>query len=279
VKPCTLFLSLLLILAPYSAGAEDVVVSRRVYATTGRSFQQLWVWSPVTGALEQLTYSSRDHNGPSCSADGREIEFSSGDLRLRFDRRTGLEAVFDAASATSRSVPQVDANVAVPGCDDGTASRSHDGGRVACAAHSEEIAVVEVRTGRELAHVPFDRQSAAGERYPPWSLQSTWSPDDARLLIATFGYGSTSTSAFLDYFVLDLATWRWTRAFSGNDAAWLDDGRRIVFTTPRELTRLPGTAKRVWTTRLAVFDRATSSVTTLTSDLTNHTALTLCATR
>jgi Tol biopolymer transport system component len=269
---------LLLILAPFSAGAEDVVVSRRVYATTGRSFQQLWAWSPVTGALEQLTHSSRDHDDPSCSADGRDIVFSSGDLRLRFDRRTGLETVFDP-SATSRSVPQVDANVAIPGCDDGTESRSHDGVRVACAVHSEEIAVIEVRTGRELARVPFDQQSAAGGRYPPWSLQSTWSPDDARLLVATFGYGSTSTSAFLDYFVLDLATRRWTRAFSGNDAAWLDDGRRIVFITPRELTWLPGTAKRVWTTHLAVFDRAASSVTTLTSDLTNHTALTLCRTR
>jgi len=278
VKRCALSVSLLLILAPFSAGAEDVVVSRRVYATTGRSFQQLWAWSPVTGALEQLTHSSRDHDDPGCSADGSDIMFSSGDLRLRFDRRTGDETVFDP-SATSPSFPRVDATIAVPGCDDRTASRSHDGVRAACAVHSEEIAVVEIPTGRELARVAFDQQSAAGFRHPPWPLQSTWSPDDARLLVATFGFGSTSTSAFLDYFVLDLATRRWTRAFSGNDAAWLDDGRRIVFTTPRELTWLPGTAKRVWTTHLAVFDHATGRMTALTSDLANHTALTLCATR
>jgi Tol biopolymer transport system component len=106
-----------------------------------------------------------------------------------------------------------------------------------------------------------------------------WSPDDARLLVGTFGYGSSSTSAFLDYFVLDLATRRWARGFSGNDAAWLPDGRRIVFTTPRELSPLPGTTKHVWTTQLAVFDLATGTVTALTSDAANNDGLTVCGAR
>jgi hypothetical protein len=52
-----------------------------------------------------------------------------------------------------------------------------------------------------------------------------------------------------------------------------------VFTTPRDLTRLPGTAKRVWTTKLAAFDLATRTVTTLASDLANHEGLTLCGGR
>ena len=269
--------SILLILAPRGADAQDVIVSRRVYATAGHSFRQLWVWSPDTGGFEQLTSSSRDHNEPSCSPDGRHIEFSSGDQQLRFDRTTGVEeAAIADASATKRSEPQADARIAVGDCDAGTASRSHDGNRVACAVHGEDVAVVDVATRRELVHVAFDQQSAGGYRYPPWSLQSTWSPDDARLLVGTYGYGSTSTSSFLDYFVLDLATRRWTRAVSGNVAAWLGDGRRIVFTTPRQLTRLPGTAQRVWTTKLAVFDLATGTVTTLASDLANHEALTLC---
>jgi len=64
-----------------------------------------------------------------------------------------------------------------------------------------------------------------------------------------------------------------------SSSTWLGDGRRIVFTTPRDLTRLPGTAKRVWTTKLAAFDLATRTVTTLASDLANHEGLTLCGGR
>ena len=276
MKRCLRAVWLLLILAPRWAGAEDVIVSRRVYATTGQSFRQLWVWSPETGAFEQLTHSSRDHDNPSCSADGRQILFSSGDVRLRFDRATGLEAPLDDASAPSASVPQADTRSALVGCDAGTASRSHDRNRLACTVHSEDIAIVDVATRREVVHLTFDQKSASGYRYAPWSLQSTWSPDDARLLVGTYGYGSTSTSSFLDYFVLDLATRRWTPGFSGNDATWLGDGRRIVFTRPRDLTRLPGTAKRVWTTQLAVFDLASGTATTLASDIANHEAVTLC---
>jgi len=86
-----------------------VIVSRRVYATIGKSFQQLWAWSPDTNAFEQLTHSSRDHISPSCSPDGRQIECSSGDLRLRFDRATDVEAATDDASSTTPSDPHADA--------------------------------------------------------------------------------------------------------------------------------------------------------------------------
>jgi Tol biopolymer transport system component len=279
MKRCLRTVSFLLILAPRLAAADDVIVSRRVYATAGRSYRQLWVWSPDTGAFEPLTRASRHHDNPRCSADGRQIEFSSDDLRLRFDRTTGVEAAIDDASAPSLPLPQADVSSAIGGCDAGTASRSHDGNRVVCAVRGQDIAVVDVARQREVVHVTFDEKSADGYGYTPWPLQSTWSPDDARLLVGTYGYGSSSTSSFLDYFVLDVATRRWTRGFSGNDAAWLSDGRRIVFTRPRDLTWLPGTAKRVWTTQLAVFDLVSGTATTVASDVANHEGLTLCRSR
>lgn len=279
MKRLILPVSLLLIVLSRCAAAQEVVVSRRVYAPAGRSFQQLWVWSPDTGALEQLTRAPRDHHNPSCAADGKAIDFSSGDRRLRFDRGMASEMPIDDAPATARNGPRADGRIDLPGCDGGTASRAHDASRVACAVHGEAIAVVEIRTPRELGRVPFSPRSSGGYPYPPWSLQSTWAPDDARLLVGTYGSGSSSTSSFLDYFVLDLATRQWTRAFSGNHAAWLDDGRRIVFTTPRHLSPLPGTAMHVWTTQLAVFDLAAGSVAALTSDVANNEAVTVCPTR
>ena len=271
--------SLLLIAVSRCAVAQEVIVSRRVYAPVGKSFHQLWVWSPGTGAFEQLTRAPRDHHDPGCAADGRNIDFSSGDRRLRFDRATAIEMPIDEAPAVVRNGTRADEKIAVRGCDAGTASRAHDGSRIACAAHGEAIAVVEVGTQRELERVAFSPKSSGGYRYPAWPLQSAWAPDDTRLLVGTYGYGSNSTSSFLDYFVLDLATRQWTQAFSGNDAAWLDDSRRIVFTTPRDLAPLAGTPMHVWTTQLALFDSATGSVTALTSDVANNEAVSVCRTR
>lgn len=200
MKGLVLPVSLLLIVISRCVVAQEVIVSRRVYAPAGRSFHQLWVWSPDTGAFEQLTRAPRDHHDPSCAANGSDIDFSSGDRRLRFDRGAAIEMPIDDVPATSRDGPRADERIEVRGCDAGTASRAHDASRVACAVHGQAIAVVEVRTERELERLPFSPQSSGGYAYPPWSLQSAWAPDDARLLVGTYGYGSTSTSSFLDYF-------------------------------------------------------------------------------
>jgi hypothetical protein len=279
MKRLVLPVSLLLIVVSRWTAAQEVIVSRRVYTPAGTSFHQLWVWSPDTAAFEQLTRAPRDHRDPSCAADGTAIDFSSGDRRLRFERGTATEIAVDDAPPAAPIGRRAGERIEVFGCDAGTASPAHDTSRVACAVHGEAIAVVEVRTQRELERAPFNQHSPGGYPYPPWPLQSTWAPDDARLLVGTYGYGSSSTSSFLDYFVLDLATRQWTRAFSGNYAAWLEGGRRIVFTTPRDLAPLPGTTKHVWTTQLAVFDLGTGVVTALTSDVANNEEVTVCPTR
>ncbi len=55
----------------------QVVLSRRVYAEHGRTWQQLWNWSPSDGALKPLTNTPRDHSQPHCSRDNRRIFFIS----------------------------------------------------------------------------------------------------------------------------------------------------------------------------------------------------------
>jgi Tol biopolymer transport system component len=161
-------------------------------------------------------------------------------------------------------------------CDDGTLSTSPDGLRVACAAHGQDIVIVDLSSLQEIERVPFGQRYSTGELYPPWSLQSTWSPDGRQLLVGT--YGGSSTSPALDYFLLDLATQQWASAFKGNDPVWLPDGANIVFTTPRELELLPGLWKhQVWTAHLAIYNLAARQQTLLTSGVTNNVQPALCA--
>jgi Tol biopolymer transport system component len=258
-----------------SMDAQQVVFSRRVYKTRGQSFQQLWIWSPMDGKLEPLTRSARNHERPTCSRDGTQVFFGSDEDRWRLDRNTGIEQRVDDRSAAETVATSDAPSVQVPQCDDGTLSTSPDGLRVACAAHGEEIVIVDLGSLQEIERVAFGQRYSSGERYPPWSLQSTWSPDVRQLLVGT--YGGSSTSPALDYFLLDLATERWTRAFTGNDPVWMPDGANIVFTTPRELVPLPGSWKRhVWAEHLAVYNLAADQSTLLTSGVTNNMQPTVC---
>ena len=59
------------------SSSADIVFSRRVYAAVGRTYQQLWTWSPSDGSLTPLTNSARDHSQPICSPNGNEILFVS----------------------------------------------------------------------------------------------------------------------------------------------------------------------------------------------------------
>lgn len=86
-----------------SAGAQQVILSRRVYAARGQTYQQLWIWSATDGSLKPLTNSPRDHNQPMCSRDGKQIFFNSVDQSIwSFDRATGTEHEVLAVSTSNR---------------------------------------------------------------------------------------------------------------------------------------------------------------------------------
>ena len=259
-----------------SATAQQVVFSRRVYAIHGRSFQQLWIWSPSGRNLEPLTRSARDHERPTCSADGKQVFFTSGDGRWQLDRNTGIEKPVTATPRATTAIANEVPRFTVAACDESTWSRSPDGSRLACAANGKDIVIVDLRTQQEIERLPFGQHYSNGEPYPAWPLKSIWSPGAAQLLVGTYGENGSSTSPALDYFLLDLATHEWVRAFTGNDAGWLPDGTAIVFTTPRELVRLPGSSKRVWAAQLAIYDAATRKQTLLASGVTNNIQPIVC---
>jgi hypothetical protein len=266
------------------AHAQQVVFSRRVYQVRGRSFQQLWTWSVADRTLTQLTNSPRDHTSPICSADGGDVFFDSWSppdpagppSRWALDRTTRVERPLRVVDFTR--VPQGGEPVTglAPPCDDDSAVASPDRSRVACTAKGEEIVILGFDTHEEIARIPFQQHYLSGESYPPWPLQSSWSPDGRYLLVGT-GAPTNSTSPHLDYFVLDLPTEQWTRAFSGNNPIWLPDSTRVVFSTERDLAPLPGSSKhKVWVAHLALYDYAAGAVRLLTSGVSNNEEPTLC---
>lgn len=262
-----------------SIEAQQVVFSRRVYAARGTTFQQLWIWSASDGRLTQLTSSARDHQTPVCSPDATQIFFDSYTTSVaqphwRFDRKTGIEEPMNGRPPRTEIVA-LDSKRRVPGCDDRTWARAPDGSRAACTADGESLVIVDLTTGNEIDRIRFDQYYSTGEPYPPWALQSTWSPDGHSLLVGT--YAGNSTSPALEFFLLDLSTRTWTRAMTGNNPVWLPKGDAIIYETPRDLVPLPlsGT-HRVWSAHLARFDVATRTVTRLTSGVTNNVQPTLC---
>jgi hypothetical protein len=91
------------------------------------------------------------------------------------------------------------------------------------------------------------------------------------------GAFTNSTSPHGDYFVLDLTTEQWTRAFSGNNPIWLPDSTRVVFSRERDLGPLPGSSThKVWVAHLALYDYTAGTVRLLTSDASNNEEPTLC---
>jgi len=273
-----------LLLIASLADAQQVVFSRRVYQVRGRSFQQLWTWSVADGTLAQLTNSPRDHTSPICSADGRDVFFDSWSppdppgppSRWALDRATGVERPLKVVDFTRVQRGREPVAGLAPPCDDDTAVASPDRSRVACTAKGEEVVILDFDTHEEITRIPFQQHYLSGERYPPWPLQSSWSPDGRYLLVGT-GAPTNSTSPHLDYFVLDLPTEQWTRAFSGNNPIWLPDSTRVVFSTERDLAPLPGSSKhKVWVAHLALYDYAAGAVRLLTSGVSNNEEPTLC---
>ncbi len=265
-----------------SVDAQQVVFSRRVYAARGTTFQQLWIWSASGGGLTQLTRSERDHENPVCSPDGGDIFFDSrtdplGPHRWRFDRQTGMEQPVNGGPARAAVVEPDPSDLRMPGCNDDPPTRSPDGSFLVCTANGSELVIADLKTRREVDRIRFDRHYSNGQPYPPWPLQSTWSPDGRTLLVGTYGEYGSSTTGELDFFLLDLSTKTWTRAMTGANPVWLPSGDAIIYETPRALVPLPPSGRHsVWSAHLARFDRATQTDTRLTSGVTNNVQPTLC---
>jgi hypothetical protein len=271
---CLLFASIL--------DAQQIIFSHRVFAAHGRSYQQLWIWSADAGTLTQISHTERDHRLPTCDSDGRHILFDDEEnglktTRWRLDRVTGAEEPVNTPGISVTFAREANASSAPTACDAGTARVSPDGTRTACAVDGTDILIVDTRTLEGIVRVPFSQHYSTGEPYAPWPMESLWSPDGRTLLVGIYGENGSSTTAESDYFLLDLTTRTWTRAFTGVDALWLTP-TLIIYVTPRALLPLPsGGTHSVWTAHLAAFDPAAHKARAITSGLSNDLSPAVCS--
>ena len=75
-KLATLFVFSILITLP--CRPADIIFGRRVYSSTGRSYEQIWTLDSRTKKTAPLTNTERRHGQPVCSPDGKRIWFLSG---------------------------------------------------------------------------------------------------------------------------------------------------------------------------------------------------------
>jgi hypothetical protein len=128
----------------------------------------------------------------------------------------------------------------------------------------------DAKTGASVAQIPITVRYTTGDPYPDPPEKYIWAPDNRSLLAVFYGEdgGSTNLEA-QDYFVLDLDTHLWTRAFFGTGGLWLTP-RVILYVTARDLTPLtPGGKRSVWTAHLTAYDPVTHANRALTSGVSN----------
>ena len=147
---------------------------------------------------------------------------------------------------------------------DGTAGRtiekcagpvwSPDGRRLACVA-GQTVRIVNLTTGVEAAHFEFEQRQT-----PPFAKD--FSPDGTRLLVGTLGASHTSTSPQSDYWVLEIASGRWSAVGPGQSAVFAPGkAGTVLLVTPRELA--PVGKVQEWVSQLLLVDPATHAQTPL----------------
>jgi hypothetical protein len=265
------------ILGQTSSLSGQVVFSRRVYKEQGQSYQQIWTWNPSNGVLRALTNSPRDHYLPVCT--GGAITFVSPEVwqaaakLWRFDPASGEERVIGQPLTPAHS-----AAATKNGCQ----AFAKAGSLEAC-GKDEDLSISRdgQPTGRfniQSNDCPIDNHGTIGKcETPIMSLE--WSRDGKWLLVNELGLDTSSTAPQSDYYVVNAATMKLSKAASASDILWLPGSDELLYTTPRDTAPLAGTRRErdVWAQQLVLFDPANGKRTPITSGVTNNVNASLCS--
>jgi dipeptidyl aminopeptidase/acylaminoacyl peptidase len=123
---------------------------------------------------------------------------------------------------------------------------SPDGRRLACVA-GQTVRVLNLTTGVETAHAEFAQRPTA-------PFVADFAPDGAHLMVGTLGANHTSTFPQLDFWVLEIATGKWTFVGPGQSAIFAPCGS-VLLVPPRELQ--PKGKVHEWMSQLLLVDPAT----------------------
>ena len=93
------------------------------------------------------------------------------------------------------------------------------------------------------------------------------------------GLDTSSTAPQSDFYVVDPATIKLSKAASAYSALWLPGSDELLYTTPRDTVQLPGARRErtVWSQQLMLFDPASGKRTAITSGVTNNVDASLCS--
>jgi hypothetical protein len=271
---CSIFLFLPSLTSGQINTSVQVVFSRRVYQKRGPSFQQIWIWNPSSGVLKALTHSLRNHFLPTCTAG--KITFVSGQEKWinsqlwSFNPASGEERVIGPLSE-----PPSREETLKNGCAEFVANA-----RLEACGKDGDLSVS--RDGSQIGH--FTLQTDTLIDFLEWSPDAKWVLVEAR----TPDYSGDDPQ--FDYYLVDLATMKLTKAARAFDSLWLPGRDQIVFTTSQDLAQLTGSAERhkssakiygeflnVWVQHLFLFDPATGKSSAITSGVTNNFDPSLCS--
>jgi len=125
---------------------------------------------------------------------------------------------------------------------------SPDGRRLACVA-GQTVRILNLTTGVLAAHAEFTERTT-----PPFVAD--FAGDGARLLVGTVGANHSSTSLQSDFWVLEMATGKWTFVGPGQSAVFAPGNTgAVLLATPRELR--PAAKVQEWVSQLLLVDPAT----------------------
>jgi hypothetical protein len=279
---CSIFLFLPSLTSGQTNTGVQVVFSRRVYKKRGRSFQQIWIWNPSSGALKDLTNSARNHFLPTC--DGGKITFISGGEESINSKVWSLINSklwsFDPASGEEHLIgPGPLLQTPEPTRTDDCDIFVKAGNLQAC-GKDEDLTVS--RVGEQANHFSIKADSFLD------SLE--WSPDMKWLLVRERPPDYSGPNPQFDYYLVDLATMKRLKATSAFNSLWLPGRDQIVFTTSQDLAQLAGSYERhkrfakidgeflnVWVQHLVLFDPVTGKSIAITSGITNNFDASLCS--
>jgi Tol biopolymer transport system component len=146
---------------------------------------------------------------------------------------------------------------------------SPDGTRIAAIA-DDGLAILDVATRKETARVGWPKPDRAPE-------DLVWSPDEKYLLAGLYGDAGGAGDPQRDYFLLNIATGKWTAVVTAQKLLWLPGSDALLYLRPVGMTPLPpGGKHNVWTTQLAAFDLATHQDTELTKGLILNDYMSSC---
>ncbi len=249
----------------------EVIFSRRVYKEHGASYQQIFIWNPADGVLKELTHSSRDHYHPTC--EGGMVKFTSPSADVTdnvklwsLNPATGEEKVIGLAPEPKGR----------PDSHSRSCEQFAKAGELEACGNQETLVVS--RSGKPIGRFriqvnicPIDNHGTIGKcETPIRSLD--WTEDGKWLLIGEEGLNDGSGERQDDYYLVNIATMKFSTAASAYTAFWLPGRDQIVYVTPEGLAPLPGRQRKhnVWVQQLMFFDPVKAAPTAITSGLTNN---------